>query len=239
MVCDTAKELHTRYLICLFYIYAAFERSLHHLETHPALATTYNPAILSRAPKLDQDIRYFLDTKPSEDWQDDAAAQMEAWPAETRLALKNYVARIEALAAAATAEHTHDLLPESVLPPSLSQLQTSSEASYTYPPPTPAPELLLAHSYVRYMGDMSGGQEIRKSIAAAYSLPLDSSDGQRFYDFGQKGNDVREIKQLKKDFRSGMDVAGAELTPAQLGKLLIIVTWVLSLIISGGRRCHV
>jgi len=43
------------------------------------------------------------------------------------------------------------------------------------------PQLLLAHSYVRYLGDLSGGQMLRQIVARA--LQLDGGAGLAFYTF--------------------------------------------------------
>jgi heme oxygenase len=43
------------------------------------------------------------------------------------------------------------------------------------------PRLLLAHAYVRYLGDLSGGQIVRRVIAS--SLALGEDAGQSFYRF--------------------------------------------------------
>lgn len=45
-----------------------------------------------------------------------------------------------------------------------------------------APALLVAHAYVRYLGDLSGGQVVRRVVERAYALNGD--DGTRFYAFG-------------------------------------------------------
>jgi heme oxygenase len=45
-----------------------------------------------------------------------------------------------------------------------------------------APALLVAHAYVRYLGDLSGGQTLRRIVAGSLGLPGDR--GMRFYDFG-------------------------------------------------------
>ena len=45
-----------------------------------------------------------------------------------------------------------------------------------------APELLAAHAYVRYLGDLSGGQALARIVARAYGCP--PGEGTRFYDFG-------------------------------------------------------
>lgn len=192
----TAKYLHTRYLICLWHIYNTLESSLDQLATHPVLATTYNPALLARAAKLEDDIRFFLGLNPGQDWKEHTEADLQQWPQETRDALDLYVDRLKSLAAGQRLHH---------------HTSADSVQDWAYAPSQPAPELLLSHAYVRYMGDMSGGQDIRKSIAAAYSLPLDLPDGQRFYEFGEKGFDIKEIKQIKRDFRVGLDQAGQHL----------------------------
>ncbi|KAG8813244.1 hypothetical protein FRC18_002601 [Serendipita sp. 400] len=67
--------------------------------------------------------------------------------------------------------------------------------------------LLLAHAYVRYLGDLSGGQFIRRRIAKVYELP-DSGDGIRFYLFSNgNGEDAgpSEIRELKEWYRDGMN----------------------------------
>lgn len=43
------------------------------------------------------------------------------------------------------------------------------------------PALLIAHAYVRYMGDLSGGQSLRNVVRSALSLP--PNQGTRFYEF--------------------------------------------------------
>ena len=45
------------------------------------------------------------------------------------------------------------------------------------------PSALLAHSYVRYLGDLSGGQTIRHTIAKAYGLDEAAGLGISFYAF--------------------------------------------------------
>ena len=44
------------------------------------------------------------------------------------------------------------------------------------------PDLLVAHAYVRYLGDLSGGQVLRRIVAA--TLGRDDGLGTSFYDFG-------------------------------------------------------
>jgi heme oxygenase len=44
--------------------------------------------------------------------------------------------------------------------------------------------LLAAHAYVRYLGDLAGGQVLRRIVGRTYGL---SEHGLRFYDFGADG----------------------------------------------------
>jgi heme oxygenase (biliverdin-producing, ferredoxin) len=61
-----------------------------------------------------------------------------------------------------------------------------------------SPGLLVAHAYVRYLGDLSGGQVVRRIVAK--SLHLSTDAGLRFYDFG----DAVQAKALAQWFRQGL-----------------------------------
>ncbi|MDP3823258.1 MAG: biliverdin-producing heme oxygenase [Burkholderiales bacterium] len=60
------------------------------------------------------------------------------------------------------------------------------------------PELLLAHAYVRYLGDLSGGQMLSRIVAQSMQLP--AGQGTAFYDFG----DASETTRLTRAFRGGL-----------------------------------
>ncbi len=59
---------------------------------------------------------------------------------------------------------------------------------------------LVSHAYVRFFGDLSGGQSLKKLLGKSLSLP---EDALRFYDF--PGLDVQS---LKTDMRDALDRAG-------------------------------
>ncbi len=61
------------------------------------------------------------------------------------------------------------------------------------------PELLVAHAYVRYLGDLSGGQLLRDIVARSPGLA--SRAGTAFYEFG----DAPAASVLAASFRSGLD----------------------------------
>lgn len=74
------------------------------------------------------------------------------------------------------------------------------------------PSALLAHSYVRYLGDLSGGQTLRHTLAKAYDLDEASGMGISFYSFKElrssKVASQGEMKRIKDWFREGMNTAG-------------------------------
>jgi len=63
---------------------------------------------------------------------------------------------------------------------------------------TSSPWLLAAHSYVRYLGDLSGGQALKRVAGKALDL---TSDGLRFYDFPAIG----DIPGFKTVYREALD----------------------------------
>ncbi len=65
------------------------------------------------------------------------------------------------------------------------------------------PELLVAHAYVRYLGDLSGGQQLRRIVGQA--LGLAGAAGTRFYDFG----DSARVSALALRFRAALEEVGA------------------------------
>lgn len=77
----------------------------------------------------------------------------------------------------------------------------------------PDPSPLLAHSYTRYLGDLSGGQFIRKTIIKAYGLDEAGGLGVEFYEFKELGGSKKatqgDMKKIKEWFREGMNRGGA------------------------------
>jgi heme oxygenase len=72
------------------------------------------------------------------------------------------------------------------------------------------PRALLAHAYVRYLGDLSGGQIVRRVIASA--LALTEGSGQAFYRFSE----APEV--LVARLRSALD--SIALTPEEQARLV-------------------
>jgi len=61
------------------------------------------------------------------------------------------------------------------------------------------PELLVAHAYTRYLGDLSGGQILKK--IAQRSMGLEGSKGLAFYEF----KEVSDEAQFKLNYKAALD----------------------------------
>ena len=65
------------------------------------------------------------------------------------------------------------------------------------------PAAFVAHHYTRYMGDVSGGQFIRRTAARTYAFP--GTDGTAFYDFSALGS----LPAFKNRYRERLDAVPA------------------------------
>ncbi len=61
------------------------------------------------------------------------------------------------------------------------------------------PELLVGHSYTRYLGDLSGGQILKKIAVTA--MNLNEGEGTAFYEF----EDISDEKEFKNQYRQRMN----------------------------------
>ena len=78
---------------------------------------------------------------------------------------------------------------------------------------TAQPALLVAHAYVRYLGDLSGGQMLRQIVARSYGLTTDV--GSRFYGFG----DSAAVQVHLHAFRAGLAALAA--SPERIDALVV------------------
>lgn len=62
------------------------------------------------------------------------------------------------------------------------------------------PSLLIAHHYTRYLGDLSGGQILRRMAIKAMDLPS-TGEGVKFYEF----ENIPDAKKFKNMYRSRLD----------------------------------
>ena len=61
------------------------------------------------------------------------------------------------------------------------------------------PELLVAHAYTRYLGDLSGGQILKK--IAQRGMGIEGSKGLAFYEF----NGINDESQFKTNYKAALD----------------------------------
>lgn len=99
--------------------------------------------------------------------------------------------------------------PESEAPPTAA---AQSYATKIHGAATEDPVLLIAHSYVRYLGDLSGGQILKKVIAEMYGLK--DGVGTAFYEFP----DLPAPDEFKHQYRAALD--RVDLTETQANKVV-------------------
>jgi hypothetical protein len=166
-------------------------------SSNPVLQGIYDPSLLARGPALAADITHLLTLLPpstSSNTSPLAPVPTESTPLPP-FPFPDFLSPVFSNPAPALANFlTH-----------IHHLSTS---------PGQAP-LLLAHAYVRYLGDLSGGQIIGGRIKRAYGLK--DKEGIAFYDFTSKGEESgfesdpsmeggkKRLMDIKDWYRRGMD----------------------------------
>ena len=74
---------------------------------------------------------------------------------------------------------------------------------------TNQPELLIAHAYTRYMGDLSGGQILKKIAQNAMQLP--GTQGTAFYNFEQIEDDMA-FKAIYRDALNNVPISSDQIS---------------------------
>lgn len=183
---------------------SALETGLNAHATNSVLNPTYNPVLLARAPELAKDIEYLLPRLPPS-------------PATQVSHTANIAGNATPLPPFPVPPFMQDVFTDKFAPLNLyiERLNELSRSAETAP-------RLLAHAYVRYLGDLSGGQIIGNKLRKAYNLP--TLDGRRFYFFDLEGNTSeaeageetvgerkKKLNAVKAWYREGMDVgAGSD-----------------------------
>ena len=164
---------------------------------HPVLAPTYNPELLRRADTLAADIKFLLNRLPA--WSLKPSGRKHGIKAPFPMP-----AFIEEVFVST--------------PPRLARYLDRINALSGDERKCP---LLLAHAYVRYLGDLSGGQIIGAKLRRAYGL--DGLEGRRFYYFdlsddtsaavtGEEtvGERKKKLAEVKNWYRRGMNQGGGD-----------------------------
>ena len=138
-----------------------------------------------------------------------------------RQLLGNFYFVYTALEAQLTQHQNHPLLSQLYFPELYRQQSLASDLNYYWGPQWPTlitpsdaaqsyvnrinevaiadPILLVAHSYTRYLGDLSGGQLLKKLAQRGMNLPL--GQGTAFYEF----EDIQNPKAFKVTYRQSLD----------------------------------
>ncbi|KAF8635909.1 hypothetical protein AX15_000087 [Amanita polypyramis BW_CC] len=206
------KDEYVRYLMMLWYIYQTLELALDKHASHPALEPTYNPTVLARARPIVVDISHLLQV-PENAWKSHPIHVDLA--VNTPPALIAYVNRIRELSGASKIATLSDLDNSGN---DNTPVSSTTNAAWAKVSGHETAHLLLAHAYVRYLGDLSGGQIIRHLIIKAYNLnssmnnTLVFNPGVSLYTFKKMhSNEVAnqgEIKHIKEWFKEGMNRVG-------------------------------
>lgn len=79
---------------------------------------------------------------------------------------------------------------------------------------------LVAHAYVRYLGDLHGGQVLQRLVARHYGLPdAAGAPGTRFYDFGA----TPQVLALRQQLRGAL--GSLPLQPAEQDAVVAEACW--------------
>ncbi|MEO7363359.1 MAG: biliverdin-producing heme oxygenase [Gemmatimonadaceae bacterium] len=120
--------------------------------------------------------------------------ELDAHSGSVALALVNWNAlrRLPTLqqdiAALASTPHHADIVPA-----------TREYAEHLHALGTQSPELLFAHAYLRYLGDLYGGQIIKRILVETFGVA--GKAGVSFYEFDDIGN----LSEFKSHFRNAID----------------------------------
>lgn len=166
-------------------LYAALEAGLDQAGQRIALRGLWQPA-LRRLPALEQDLSQWAE--PADPAGRDAGCPPSAEPGSgAHLAEPQAGALAVVPATQAYVARLHGLAAR-------------------------APHLLPAHAYVRYLGDLYGGQVLSRLVRQQFQL--EPGRGTAFYEFGP----AEQVERLRADFRTALDAW--PLTPAQQAEFI-------------------
>jgi hypothetical protein len=149
------------------------------------------------------------------------SALMESVPRHTSFPRDEHLALLSPAHAEATHAYASRLFELGTAASSGASTPSSESAFRTAYTAPLGPGTLVAHAYVRYMGDLSGGQHIAKRARALWPLGLEENTGFESYVFAKPaawtGTQRAWEGDLKRRFRDAMDGAFAQLEDEKEG----------------------
>lgn len=141
------------------------------LEGAPAAIRALHPPGLHRAPALEKDLAVFASEEPLPGWQ---ASALDGGPGPGRDGAAGGPSSLPAAAG--------------ILAGRIRQVSGQENGGG-----------LLSHAYVRYLGDLSGGQVLGRLVRKAFGL--EGGEGTAFYDFP----DIPDPDAFKDGYRRALD----------------------------------
>ena len=170
----------------LYYVYAALEVCAEVCAADPTFGPMHYPHELGRTRALEADMAYLFGPQ----WRTDPRCVPS-------VAARAYTARLAEVAA-----RSPELMVSSeVTVPVLLYSVCSVCYCCISRPPTATPLTQVAHSYTRYLGDLSGGRVLMRIARRMLELPPDSDDGVRFYIFENLSAEPKVFKNRYRQVR--------------------------------------
>ncbi|CAK9081997.1 Heme oxygenase 2 (HO-2) [Durusdinium trenchii] len=145
--CRVDQQIYAQFVVNLFHIYQALEDALEANQEHPLVESLHFPEELERAAALKLDAEFYL----GRNWE------QETLPSKTT---REYVQRLRQL---------QDEAPELLLPHAYTRLTISVKLIHF--------SSVKRVIHQRYLGDLSGGQLLKKAAIRGMKLPADGSGG--------------------------------------------------------------
>jgi len=211
-----SKELYGKMVGNLYFVYKALEDALDLNAEHALVKPVHFGKELHRAASLEQDLAFYY----GEDWRE-LTEEVEVAAGDDEDEEQHLGSGGEVGSSGGRGERRFVTVPlvrpSAVAAAYVARLERLGGLTATgngggvdnagqppQPPPTPSPELLVPHAYTRYLGDLSGGQVLKRAAIKGMGLDKADSGGVRFYEFEHISN----MKEFKAVYRQRLDSLG-------------------------------
>jgi heme oxygenase len=171
------RDVYRKMVANLYFVYQAMEDAVDANCDHPLLKPVYMPRELHRSAELEKDLAYYY----GDNWRDlEKTADGESSSSSP---------------SSSSSSSSPMVAPTAVARAYVARLRHLGET---------APELLVPHAYTRYLGDLSGGQVLKRAAIKGMGLKREGEKevrGVRFYDFEH----IPNMREFKKAYRAKLD----------------------------------